>query len=150
MTMTLKKILVLLFLCCALQACSRAYYQKKADIATDQWQYEIGCASEAKQGTYYVVVSSIVRDHKLAITQGRKNAIHGVLFKGYPGNGENGCGGQRPLIRDVSVYEKNKKFFDDFFKEGETGGYDYMRFVQGSGKVIESIKINRREYKIFR
>ena len=144
-----RHIFILLILTLTSAGCSRTSNQQHADIATDQWRYDIRCASEARQGTYYVTIGSIVRKTDLAITQSQKNAVHAVLFKGYPNNKENGCKGQKPLIRNINVYENNKEFFDDFFNLNEkTSGYDYMRFVQGSGTVTKSVKINRKEYKM--
>ena len=141
-------IFILLALILASGGCDRIH-QQHADAATELWRYDIRCASEARKGTYYVTIGSIVRSPNLVITQSEKNAVHAVLFKGYPTNKENGCKGQKPLVRNFNVYENNKEFFDNFFNLNETNsGYDYMRFVQGSSTVTKSVKINRKEYKM--
>ena len=63
--------------------------QKKANKDTNQFRYEIECAGNAIQGTYLVKVWSYSKKANVAENQCRKNAVHGVIFKGYGGG--QGC-----------------------------------------------------------
>ena len=75
--------------------------QKKADKDTQQFRYEIECAGNAIQGTYLVKVWTYSKKASIAENQCRKNAIHGVIFKGY-GGGE-GCVSQRPMANQPGI-----------------------------------------------
>ena len=113
--------------------------QKKADKATSQWRYDIEPAgNNARQGTAMVKVWSYSKKDKIAINQAAKNAVHGVLFKGY--------GSVKPMV-DAATAEKNKAFFDSFFQEG--GGFrQYVQFTNnGAVKPADRIKIGK-EWKI--
>lgn len=71
-----------------------------------------------------------------------KNAIHGILFKGFPREGANA--GMNALVPEG--YEAHKKFFDDFF-DGK-----FRQYVQltnnGDPQPGDIIKIKGSQYKI--
>ena len=75
--------------------------QKKADKDTKEFRYEIECAGNAIQGTYLVKVWTYSKKASVAENQCRKNAVHGVIFKGYGGG--QGCVSQRPLASQPGV-----------------------------------------------
>ena len=79
-----KFIFPLLTVACLFCSCNAAR-QKKANVDTDQFRYEIECAGNAIQGTYLVKVWSYSKSPSIAENQCRKNAVHGVIFKGYGG-----------------------------------------------------------------
>ena len=59
--------------------------QKKADKQTAQWRYEIQpVVGEAAQGTALVRIWTYSKSNKVAISQAAKNAVHGIMFMGYP------------------------------------------------------------------
>jgi len=121
--------------------------KRTADKQTVAWRYEIEAIATGIQGTYQIKVWSYSRYPETAIEQAKKNAVHGIIFKGFPT--KNRVQGQKPLARNPNLYEENKIFFKTFFK---TGSGDYMKFVTlvNNGKIAPSdrIKISRKEYKI--
>ena len=120
--------------------------KKKADKETVAWRYELEAAGVGSQGTYQVKVWSYSRNVETAMEQAKKNAVHGIIFKGFPGKNSSG---QRPLATNPNIDEQNKDFFEEFFK---TGGGDYMKFVTlaNNGQIApqDRIKISKKEYKI--
>lgn len=123
-----------------------AQAQKKADKATQEWRYEIECAGIGTDGTYLVKVWSYSKKPAIAITQAKKNAVHGIIFKGFPGNGQ-GCSSQKPLATNPNLEMEKADFFDPFFEEGGK----YMKFVTESGDGLvdasDRMKVGK-EYKI--
>ncbi len=59
--------------------------KKKADKDTEHFRYEIECAGNGAQGTYLVKVYSYSKKPNVAAEQCKKNAVHGIIFKGYSG-----------------------------------------------------------------
>lgn len=121
--------------------------KKKADKQTVAWRYELEAEGTGVQGTYQIKVWSYSRNVETATEQSKKNAVHGIIFKGFLS--KNRIPGQKPLARNHELYSENKEFFDKFFK---TGSGDYMKFVTlanngyiGPG---DRIKISNKEYKI--
>lgn len=123
-----------------------AQAQKKADKATEEWRYEIECAGIGTDGTYLVKVWSYSKKPAIAITQAKKNAVHGVIFKGFPGTAQ-GCSSQKPLVTNPNIENEKADFFQSFFEEGGK----YMKFVaeSGDGMVDASDRMKvGKEYKI--
>ena len=79
--------------------------------------------------------------------QAKKNAVHGVIFKGVP-QGERGCVSQPALARNSNVEQEKQAYFNDFFAEGGK----YMKFVNlttdGAIGPGDRVKISRKEYKM--
>lgn len=143
----MQKKLILLFVilisfCSISQAKSK---KKKANKETAQWRYEIEGVRVAQQGSYLIKVWSYSKSPKVAIEQAKKNAVHGIIFKGFVG-GPNRCPSQKPLVKTTN--SNNDKYFKDFFKDGGR----YMKFVSlsndGSVGASDRLKISKREYKI--
>ncbi len=115
--------------------------QKKADKDTNQFRYEIECAGNAVQGTYLVKVWSYSKKAAIAENQCRKNAVHGVIFKGYGGG--QGCVAQRPLANNPGAETQFADYFKSFFAEG--GEFQkYASIIEGTTEVV---KIGK-EYKV--
>lgn len=119
--------------------------QKKADQQTAAWRYEIeNLGVVATAGNKVFKVWSYASDPRVAMEQAKKNAIHGILFKGLADSGRaKGCS---PLVpAGVSGHEA---FFDAFFAPGG----DYMRYVAltTSGEVAaeDVLRVSKKEYKI--
>lgn len=138
-------IILLLGFFCEAQAQKRA--KRSADEDTREWRYEIECVGVGEGGNYLVKIWSFSRRPDVAAEQAKKNAIHGVIFKGIP-TGERGCFSQPPLARSSNLEQEKQLFFDDFFAEGGK----YQKFVDlttnGSVAAGDRLKISRREYKI--
>ncbi|MDR3268173.1 MAG: hypothetical protein LBT83_03805 [Tannerella sp.] len=141
---TIKKWSLLLF--AVLLSVSYGYAQKGADKNTYQWRYEIEPVGVGTQGTYLIKVWSYYKKPNVAIEQAKKNAVHGVIFKGFAGM--HGVSGQKPLAGNSPNLEEEKKdFFDPFFADGGK----YMKFVNisndGTIAAKDRLKVGK-EYKI--
>ena len=129
----------LLFACLFMTACGTA--KKLADTQTQQFRYEMECAGNGVQGTYLVKVWSFSNRIDVALEQCRKNAVHGVIFKGY--TGRDGCVSQRPIASTPGVEMEHREFFDSFFADG--GEWQkYVTLTEGTQEVIDLGK----EYKV--
>ena len=119
--------------------------RKKADKETVEWRYEIACEKVGSQGTYLVKVWSYSRKPDVALEQAKKNAIHGVIFKGFSGNG---CATQKPIARSASLEAEKAEFFKLFFADGGK----YMKFVTSSNNGApgagDVTKVGKKEYKV--
>ena len=138
----MKKILFsLLAVAICLHMMAASPKQKKADKDTNQFRYEIECAGNAIQGTYLVKVWSYSKKAAIAENQCRKNAVHGVIFKGYGGG--QGCVAQRPLANNPGVETQYKEYFDSFFAEGG----EYQKYASIMEGTVETVKVGK-EYKV--
>lgn len=121
--------------------------KNKANEDTKIWRYDLECEGIAKQGSKLVKVWSYSKNPKHAISRGMKNAVHGIIFKGYAGGGQ-GCTPFAALVSDPAMEDKFKEFFDSFFADGGA----YLRYVSsatdGSIAPGDRLKISKREYKI--
>lgn len=117
---------------------------RKVEQDTYKWRYELQAAvGQASQGTTIVRVWTYARNPNLATAQAAKNAVHGIMFKGFPG--QNGIVGRAPIIDDPNVETQNAAYFDNFFKD--SGLFQrYVSFV-GNGVPDQVIKVGK-EYKI--
>ncbi|MFV8376304.1 hypothetical protein [Flavobacterium sp. LB1P62] len=137
---------VLLILIASASTFAQSGKQKKADKATEAWRYEIECAGVGTDGTYLIKVWSYSKKPSIAITQAKKNAVHGVIFKGFGGDGR-GCASQKPMATNPNVEMEKMDFFEPFFEEGGK----YMKFVSEStdGMVDASDRMKvGKEYKV--
>ncbi|TKC12828.1 hypothetical protein FA048_04215 [Pedobacter polaris] len=142
----LSSLLLFLFIAgLSIKSNAQAHAKKKADEQTEAWRYEIEVAGTGVQGSYLVKVWSYSKRPAVAIEQAKKNAVHGVIFKGFPG--KTGVAGKPPLTTNVNVEEEKKEFFTDFFADGGK----YMKFVSlttdGSIAAEDRMKVGK-EYKI--
>ncbi|MDO6742998.1 hypothetical protein Q4553_00285 [Tenacibaculum soleae] len=114
---------------------------------THEWRYELDCMGTGKQGTYLIKVWSYSKKPRLAIEKAKRNAVHGVIFKGFAA-GKQGCKSQKPLARNSNLENEKKSFFTHFFKDGGK----YMKFVTASndGAVAagDRLKVSKKMYKI--
>jgi len=142
-TTTNKFMLLITFL--SLQMVALAQAGKKADKDTEQWRYEIEGVQQGVQGTYLIKVWSYSKKPDVAIEQAKKNAVHGIIFKGYAGGGS--VSGQKALSNNVNLEQEKTEFFGPFFSDGGK----YMKYVSmsGDGAVAaeDRMKVGK-EYKI--
>ena len=109
----LKSIPLLLALFCFSLVSAGAQGRKKAD-EFPAWKYELEASGTGIQGTYQVKVWSYTRNPEDAQELAMKNAVHGVIFKGFPDNGR--IKGQRPLAQNPNLELEQAPFFTEFFK----------------------------------
>ena len=115
---------------------------KGSKKGTEEWRYDIECAGIGSEGTYLVKVWSYGKKPKVSSEEMKKNAVHGVLFRGF--SGEQGCTSQRPLIKSPAVLQEKAEFFDLFFGDQGT----YLKYANVVSPTSETIKVNKNEYKV--
>lgn len=120
--------------------------QKKADNETTEWRYEVEAVGTGTQGTYQIKVWTYSKNQETAIEQAKKNAVHAIIFKGFPNNGR--IQGQKPLARNPNLEQEKEEFFKEFFKDG--GKFQKYVFLANNGAIApgDRIKISKKEYKI--
>jgi len=129
---------------------SKKKADEKADKETAQWRYEIEAVGTGTQGTYQIKVWSYSKNPETAIEQAKKNAIHGIIFKGFPDKDR--VKGQKALAQSSNLEQKKEDFFKDFFKNGGK----YLKFVTLANngaiapgdRILVSKKFGQKEYKI--
>lgn len=146
-TTIIKKISFTALLLCFSLNINAQWKKKKADKATLEWRYDVECEGIAKQGSKLVKVWSYSKNPKHSINHAMKNAVHGMIFKGYAGGGR-GCTSFQPLVKDPSLEKDNDAFFKTFFSEGG----EYRKYVTSAtdGNIApgDRLKVSKREYKI--
>jgi hypothetical protein len=139
------KIHLLLVMILGFTVVANAQARKKADKDTEKWRYEIEAVQTGTQGTYLIKVWSYSKKPDVAIEQAKKNAVHGVIFKGFTGTST--VSGQRPLTDNVNLEEEKADFFKPFFADGGK----YMKFVSSSNDgavgAEDRMKVGK-EYKV--
>jgi hypothetical protein len=122
-----------------------AQARKKADKDTKEWRYEIEGVQQGVSGTYLIKVWSYSKKPDVAIEQAKKNAVHGIVFRGYAGNSR--LPGQSALVTNPNIEEEKADFFDAFFADGGK----YMKFVSltndGAVAAEDRMKVGK-EYKV--
>ena len=83
--------------------------KRKANKDTREWRYELEAMGTGVQGTYLVKVWSYSKKPQVAIEQAKKNAVHGIIFKGF--TGKPGVPGQRALANNSNLEEEKAEFF---------------------------------------
>ncbi len=149
MTKILKSKKILFFAICLFSVFQFSYAQrgkKKANIDTNEWRYEVEAVGTGTTGTYQIKVWSYSKYPETAIEQAKKNAVHAVIFKGFPNKGR--IQGQKPLAKNPNLKDEKQDFFNNFFKEGG----DFQKYVlladDGAIGPGDRIKISKKEYKI--
>ena len=138
-----KLTLIILALIASINVYSQA--KKKANNDTKNWRYEIEAVQQGVQGTYLIKVWSYSKKPQIAIEQAKKNAVHGIIFKGFAGSG--GVSGQKPLAQNPNLEIEKEDFFNEFFQEN--GKYQKFVSISGDGSVAaeDRLKVGK-EYKI--
>ncbi len=119
--------------------------KKKANKDTAEWRYEIEAVGTGTQGTYQIKVWSYSKKPETAIEQAKKNAVHGIIFKGFPDKDREK--GQKALAQSPNLEQEKEDFFQDFFQDG--GKYQKFVTLTNNGAIApgDRIKIGK-EYKI--
>jgi L,D-peptidoglycan transpeptidase YkuD (ErfK/YbiS/YcfS/YnhG family) len=122
-----------------------AQARKKADNDTQVWRYDIEGVGVGTQGSYLIKVWTYSKNPKAALEQSKKNAVHGVVFKGFIG--KQGISGQKALAGNPNLEQEKEEFFKEFFADNGK----YMKFVSlasdGSVAAEDRMKVGK-EYKI--
>jgi hypothetical protein len=136
----MKKLLLLaaaIFVVVGASAASR----KLENSATQKFQYELEGVNNGMQGTYLVKVWSYSSKPKADFETCKKNAVHGVIFKGYAGS--QNARPQRPLVADPGAELQHAEYFELFFQDGG----EYNKYVTVTAGSQEIVKVGKK-YKI--
>lgn len=139
---------LMMFLAILLPAAVIAAPCKKADKETAQMRYELqATVGQAPEGSAMVRVWTYSKKAQIAEGQAGKNAVHGILFKGYPSYNEGNTRivGREALIADASVWETKADYWDTFFQKG--GRYQQFISYIANGVPDQILKVGK-EYKI--
>ena len=129
------------FLIASAAATTTAEAKKPADPT---WRYEIEYAKTGGNNTVVVKVWGYAKKPAAAIEQAKKDAVHGVIFKGYTSTGGSGIS-QRPLAKDPAIATQFREYFAEFFADG--GPYlKYVSSIDGNTE-IRKIKGGDLKYK---
>ena len=86
-------------------------------------------------------VYSYTKKSKITSDVGKRNAIHGILFKGLPQTKMQGA--QPPLLKDGN-YDTYADYLNPFFANG-----DYLQFIEETNKGFQDVvKVSSKEYKV--
>ncbi|RYU91467.1 hypothetical protein EWM62_05880 [Mucilaginibacter terrigena] len=122
-----------------------AQKDKKANADTEAWRYELEVAGTGVQGTYLLKVWSYSKKPNVAIEQAKKNAVHGIIFKGFAG--DQGILGKPPLTTNSNLEQEKDEWFKAFFADG--GKYQKFVSLASDGAVAaeDRMKVGK-QYKI--
>jgi hypothetical protein len=122
-----------------------AQSKKKADKETMEWRYEIEAVGTGTQGSYQVKVWSYSKKPETILEQAKKNAVHGIIFKGFANKDR--VPGQKALAPSPGIESEKADFFDAFFAQG--GDYQKYITLTNNGAIAPGDRINMgKEYKI--
>lgn len=136
------RVLLIMLLCACISVNVSAKSKKKEKEV--QYKYEMEASANLAKNNKYCIVKVWSYGKKEDDTRKMcmRNAVHGILFKGYAGSGADK--GRRPLCPEG--YEAHKKYFDNFFIG------DFMQYVQltNNGAIApgDMIKVAKKEYKV--
>lgn len=102
-----------------------------------QQDYDIAGCGQGKNGAYLVKVTSVLKDVKTAKDVLRRNAVHGVLFRGFMNDTDGGTN-QKPLISDPNTEHTKAEFFKAFWNEKS-----YERYAQMTASSLTSMKVKK-------
>ena len=129
----------------AVTSVTNAQKNNKANKDTEAWRYEIEVVQTGTPGSYLIKVWSYSKKPEVAIEQTKKNAVHGIIFRGFTGT--QSVPGQKALTNNVNLEVEKEGFFKPFFADGGK----YMKFVSlsndGAVAAEDRMKVGK-EYKI--
>ncbi len=116
-------------------------------IEKNEFEYEAECEGSGVNGTHLIKIWVYCKKPKQAKDLAKKCAIEAVLFKGI-GTGKSGGCAKDPIIRNKEIIDKNKSYFDEFFKDNGP----YLQYVSWSGDgsidPLDVIHVSNKKQKI--
>lgn len=111
-------------------------------VSFAQNEYNIISGGQGKNGEFLVRVTTVVKDAKLAQTELKRCAVHGVLFRGFMGE-KSGDPAQQPLVQEPGAEQTKAEFFTPFFTQKQHE--NYVSIVSSS---LQSAKVKRNTYEV--
>ena len=139
------KTLIAVFLLASVVSNAQIFSKKKSKKDTHNFRYEIECVGEGKQGSYSIKVFSYSKKPKVAIEAAKRNAIHGVIFKGISGGR---CVTKPALARNPNLEQEKAEFFKAFFANGGKYSKFVIASTDGAIEAGDVTKVSKREFKI--
>ena len=139
------KTLIAVFLLASIVSNAQIFSKKKSKKDTHNFRYEIECVGEGKQGSYSIKVFSYSKKPKVAIEAAKRNAVHGVIFKGISGGR---CVTKPALARNPNLEQEKAEFFKAFFANGGKYSKFVVASTDGAIEAGDVTKVSKREYKI--
>lgn len=119
--------------------------KRKAEKDTREWRYELENIGTGAGETAQFKVWTYSKDAITAMEQAKKNAVHGLIFRGVTAKDRFAAIPALEIVSNAEVIHKD--FFDPFFDDGG----QYLKYVSlvnnGSIGPGDRIKIGK-EYKI--
>lgn len=138
-----KLFLYLFFISFSLSSFSQS--SRKADKDMEKWKYEIEVMGVGVDGTNLIKVWTYSKKQEVAIEHSKKNAVHGIVFRGFAG--KTNVQGARPLAQDNNLEVTRADYFDPFFSDGGK----YLKFVSlsndGNVAMQDIMKVGK-EFKV--
>ena len=139
------KTLIAVFLLASVVSNAQIFSKKKSKKDTHNFRYEIECVGEGKQGSYSIKVFSYSKKPKVAIEAAKRNAVHGVIFKGISGGR---CVTKPALARNPNLEQEKAEFFKAFFANGGKYSKFVIASTDGAIEAGDVTKVSKREFKI--
>jgi hypothetical protein len=145
MTTQIKSLLMVVFILAFFTTDAQIFSKKKSKKDTHNFRYEIECIGEGKQGTYSIKVFSYSKKPKVAIEAAKRNAVHGIIFKGISGGQ---CINKPALARNPNLEQEKADFFKAFFANGGKYSKFVVASTDGAIEAGDVTKVSKKEYKI--
>jgi len=138
------KVFKYLFAVAAMMFVTTVVSAKDKDPEPISFNYELtreDCPVSRDNNYVIFKVYSYGKKALLTAETGKRNAIHGILFKGLAATNQQG---RVPALMGTTSYDAQKEYFDRFF-----GGKEFLQYIQETNKGFhEEIKISSKEYKV--
>ena len=141
----IKSILMVVFLLASFTSSAQMFSKKKSKKDTHNFRYEIACIGEGRQGTYPIKVFSYSKKPTVAIEAAKRNAVHGIIFKGIA-SGK--CQSKPALARNPNLEQEKADFFKDFFANGGKYSKFVIASTDGAIEAGDVTKISKKEFKV--
>ena len=138
-------ILMMAFVFSSISSSAQFNKKRKSKKDTHNFRYEIACIGEGKQGTYAIKVFSYSKKPRIAIEAAKRNAVHGIIFKGISGGQ---CVNKPALARNPNLEQEKADFFKAFFANGGKYSKFVVASTDGAIEAGDITKVSKKEYKI--
>ena len=116
--------------------------QKKYNEFKSIYNSQVECLGTGTKGVYVFKTIIVQKKKRPDFEKLKKSAIFSVLFNGIPGVPSKGCITQNSLL-NVDDYEKNIKYFEDFFENGK-----FSQFISLADQSNALVLKMKRGYQI--
>ena len=136
---------MVVFLLASFTSNAQIFSKRKSKKDTHNFRYEIECIGEGTQGTYAIKVFSYSKKPKVAIEAAKRNAVHGIIFKGITGGV---CVSKPALTRNPNLEQEKAEFFKAFFANGGKYSKFVVASTDGAIEAGDVTKISKKEFKV--